>query len=688
MIQYYFAAEADLLYIGSIIILIFYVTGFFLIEKTQYKFRIYTGLYIHLFIMFFGMICLNLHDPRNDKNWYGHHIESPGKDGEKEENKETEILSDEYLIIRLNTELSERTSTYRAEANIYGTAQQRLTGKILIYFKKDSVIPEPGTGSIILIKKQPEKIPSNHNPGGFDFSRYNALKGIYHQVFLTASDCYITEKNDKNFLEGLILFLQKNVLNSIRSNVRKNEQGLAEALLIGYKEDLDRDLLQQYSNTGVVHVIAISGLHLALIYLLIEKFCSFFIKRKTLLKAVIILLGLWIFTLLAGASPSVVRSAVMFSMIVAGETFQKKSGILNSLFASAFLLLCYDPYWLWDLGFQLSYVAVLGLVLAAKPLYDLIYIHNKLLDQVWKICSVTLAAQLFTLPILLYHFHQFPVYFLFTNFICVPLSSLILICEIFLCVINFIEPIANFSGILISFFIRVMNTVVGFFNDLPFATIYPVQINALQAWMVTLIIGSLYFYFNSKNKYAFRILLVGVMIFSIEHINWKRRTANQSMIIVYNSGKNRAIDIISGNKTTFIADTNLLNRKLFKQYIEPTRNLYGVSSQEIIAYPILNYVITVEDKTISLFSMKIFPGKQNLLAEDRKYNIDRSSDFLIISRNSVGSLTDSSNYYYEAIIVDGTNSLKKIDEWNSAAARIPVKLHQTGKEGAFVKSFN
>lgn len=378
----------------------------------------------------------------------------------------------------------------------------------------------------------------------------------------------------------------------------------------------------------------------------------------------------------------------MFSMIVAGETFQKRSGILNSLFASAFLLLCYDPYWLWDLGFQLSYVAVLGLVLAAKPVYDLIYIHNKLLDQVWKMCSVTLAAQLFTLPILLFHFHQFPVYFLFTNFICVPLSSLILVCEIFLCVINFIGPIANLSGIFISFLIRVMNTVVGFFNDLPFATIYPIQINALQAWMVTLIIGSLYFYFSYKNKHAFWIMFFGMMIFSIEHINWKRRSANQSMIIVYNAGKNRGIDIISGSKSTFIADTILLNRKLFKQYIEPTRNLYGVSSQEIIIYPVSNMVIKVGDKTISLFNKKTYPEDQKHFAGNRQHVLKLSTDFSIISRNSLGSLTDSTIRNFGDLILDGTNSLKKIDEWNSVAAKVSAKLHQTGKEGAFVKSFN
>jgi hypothetical protein len=160
------------------------------------------------------------------------------------------------------------------------------------------------------------------------------------------------------------------------------------------------------------------------------------------------------------------------------------------------------------------------------------------------------------------------------------------------------------------------------------------------------------------------------------------------MIIVYNAGKNRAIDIISGNKTTFIADTNLLNQKLFKQYIEPTRNLYGIKNQEIIVYPVSNFVINAGDKTINLFNKKIFSGHQKFLAGDRPHLFIHSTHFSIISRNSLGNFTDSTIHNFGDLILDGTNSLKKIDEWNSAAARIPVQLHQTGKEGAFVKSFN
>jgi competence protein ComEC len=223
-------------------------------------------------------------------------------------------------------------------------------------------------------------------------------------------------------------------------------------LLIGYKDDLDKTLVQSYSNTGVVHVIAISGLHLGLIYWLLLKLFWPLQKRRDLkwLRPILIIAGLWLFSLLAGMQPSVIRSAVMFTCIVLGETWTRKSSIYNTLAFSAFLLLFINPYWLWDVGFQLSYIAVLSIVIFMQPIYNWFYIKNKALDFIWKLNAVTLAAQILTVPVSIYHFHQFPLSFMFTNFVAVPLSSLILLGEIVLCVVSFI-PIVAF--LLVKFFI-------------------------------------------------------------------------------------------------------------------------------------------------------------------------------------------------------------------------------------------
>src|SRR5262249_36907228 len=153
--------------------------------------------------------------------------------------------------------------------------------------------------------------------------------------------------------------------------------------------------------------------------------------------------GLWLFSLLAGAQASVLRSAVMFTCIVLGKNFSRSSSIYNTLAVSAFILLCYDPFWLWDVGFQLSYAAVLSIVIFVKPIYNWFYIRNKILDFIWKLNAVSIAAQLLTTPLSLYHFHQFPNYFLLSNFAVVPLSSIVVLGEIFLCSTLFFPVLAS-----------------------------------------------------------------------------------------------------------------------------------------------------------------------------------------------------------------------------------------------------
>src|SRR5678815_5428568 len=239
---------------------------------------------------------------------------------------------------------------------------------------------------------------------------------------------------------------------------------------------------RSYSNTGVVHVIAISGLHLGLIYWLLAWLFKPLQKRKfRWLRPIFILTGLWLFSLLAGAQPSVLRSAVMFTCFVLGDALDKRSSIFNSLALSALLLLCINPFWLWDVGFQLSYAAVLSIVIFMQPIYHWFYIKNKLLDLIWKLNAVTIAAQILTVPIGIYHFHQFPLNFLFTNFLAVPLSSLIILDEILLCIISFIPPVTALIGKSVSWLIWMMNTYIERIEMLPFSLWDGLQISIPQS---------------------------------------------------------------------------------------------------------------------------------------------------------------------------------------------------------------
>ena len=182
----------------------------------------------------------------------------------------------------------------------------------------------------------------------------------------------------------------------MRTNIKGDKElGLAEALLIGYKDDLDKTLVQSYSNTGVVHIIAISGLHLGLIYWLLNLLLKPLSKRKKWrwLRPIIAVSCLWFFSLLAGGISfhSSIRSHV-YLYCCRQIVFARKTSIYNTLAVSAFFLLCYNPYWLWDVGFQLSYSAVLSIIIFMQPIYNLFYIKNKFLDFIWKLNAVTLGC--------------------------------------------------------------------------------------------------------------------------------------------------------------------------------------------------------------------------------------------------------------------------------------------------------
>jgi ComEC/Rec2-related protein len=244
-----------------------------------------------------------------------------------------------------------------------------------------------------------QEIKNAGNPGGFDYKRYSLFQGITHQAFLKKEGLLSWIKRSNRYLAGILFPIRKKVLSVLRTNVPgEKELGLAEALLIGYKDDLDKNLVQSYTNRRCSyyrHFRIAPGTDILVICQLLKP-----LKRKKIskwLNPVIIISGLWLFSLLAGGQPSVLRSALMFSCIVLAGSLSRKTSIYNTLAFSAFVLLCINPYWLWDVGFQLSYVAVLSIMIFMKPIYNLFFIKNKILDFIWKLNAVSIAAQLLTL---------------------------------------------------------------------------------------------------------------------------------------------------------------------------------------------------------------------------------------------------------------------------------------------------
>src|SRR6188768_2651209 len=551
-----------LLCISSITTITFFFIPFF----ERYKLSALSGIAVIILFIALGGLLSWYKNIQHDENWFGKRY--------KNENA---------LIVTLIENPVEKTRSYKANASVDHIIQNdsciKTKGTIILYFKKDSTLSTLGYGSQLIITKPVQEIKNSGNPGGFNYKRYSLFQGITHQVFLKENEFEILPDTNKNFLQQFINASRANVLSILRKNIKgEKELGLAEALLIGYKDDLDKTLVQSYSNTGVVHVIAISGLHLGLIYWLLTWFFKPLQKRKLKwLRPIFILTGLWLFSLLAGAQPSVLRSAFMFTCIVLGDSFTRKSSIYNTLALSAVLLLCINPYWLWDVGFQLSYAAVLSIVIFMQPIYNLIYTKNKLLDLIWKLNAVTIAAQILTVPVGIYHFHQFPNYFLLTNFLAVPLSSLIVLGEILLCAVSFIPVIATFIGKILFWLIWLMNSYIERIEILPFSLWDGLQISILQTILLFGVAAGLGFWLMEKSKTGLKYALAALFGFVVLRTNSFIQANNQEQLIVYNVPQKRAIDLIDGRKYLFVGDSDLLSDDFIRNFhIKPSRVLHRI----------------------------------------------------------------------------------------------------------------
>jgi competence protein ComEC len=667
ILQWHLQMQLKLLWLilaaSAFIVAVFFLIPFF----ERYRLSFLNGISIALLFISLGALLAWHKDIRHQENWLGNKY-NPG-DG---------------LLVTLLEPPVEKTKSIKANASVdyilqNGTALET-SGTIILYFKKDSAINNLPYGTQVLFRKPLQEIKNSGNPGGFDYKRYSLFHGVTHQVYLKENEFEIVPGENKNRFNEFILSTRKKVLNILRTNIKsEKERGLAEALLIGYKDDLDKTLVQSYTNTGVVHVIAISGLHLGLIYWLLLQLLKPLQKRKRLkwLRPVLIIAGLWLFSLLAGAQPSVIRSAVMFTCIVLGETWTRKTSIFNTLAFSAFLLLCYNPYWLWDVGFQLSYAAVLSIAIFMQPIYNWFYIKNKALDFLWKLNAVTLAAQLLTLPVSICHFHQFPNYFLLTNFLAVPLSSLILLGEIALCVIAFIPLLATLLGKLLAWLIRLMNSYIERIELLPFSLFDGLQITILQAALLIAAVAGLGFWLMEKSKPGLKTGLVALLGFFVLRTFSFINADSQRKIIVYNVPQKQAIDFIDGRNYFFEGDADLLADDFIRNFhIKPSRVLHRTGpGTVVIRYRQADKLIEYNGKKILLLDTTVYFSPLQ-----EKLNVD----ILVISKNPriyFSKLVQT--FDIKQVVFDGSAASRKLKYWKKDCDSLRIPYHDVTEKGAF-----
>lgn len=635
----------------------------------QFRFRKLCGIFLHLLLFFLGMICVWQHDIRNSKNWIGNNLHDT-----------------DQVCIRIDEPPLERKNRIRLSGTVLGSIRERewtkVCGRIQVYLKKDSALPFPAWGEIWLICKKLQSIRNSGNPGAFNYSRYAGFRDTYHRVFLDSDDRFVVGYAAPGLLSSRLVAAREYILNVLRKNLGDagNSYGIAAALLLGYTEELDQDVLDSYTHTGVVHIIAVSGMHLGLIYLLLNRIFVFvpFLKNSRVLQSLLRIAGLWSFALLTGASASVCRAAVMFSVVELGSLSGKSASGLNALAASAFLLLVFHPFHLWDIGFQLSYLAVAGIMLFQQPLYRMMQLQNRLLDAIWKLSAVSMAAQLLTFPVCLFYFHQFPNLFLPANLLAVPLSAFAIYTGIALVLFGNLPVVAPALAWLTDSLIRLMNGWIALIDRSPLSVWE--QIPATVATTILLYsfiaAASAGLLLRRKREIKIAAVLLLLLVFVYRYDELIR--AKRQCVWIFNIGGQRAVEFIQGNRYRYRGDPAPMQEDAMNRFhIQPAH-----------ATLVLTDTLGTLQKPVDGFPLYVFGGKKILFLEHSwKFNMPDKKvtvDLVVLSKNMRMSIAQiDSAFAAKQYVADASNALWKTEQWKNACEELALPFHIVQEHGAF-----
>ncbi|MEZ5055382.1 MAG: ComEC/Rec2 family competence protein, partial [Chitinophagales bacterium] len=357
------------------------------------------------------------------------------------------------------TELKEKPKSYKTVLNIQKVYDSLHTaipsvGNLMLYIEKDSSLLPLEIGDEILIRLNYNKIKAPKNIAEFDYRTYLKHQSIYHQQYVAKHQLIVTQKNAGFLLKRLGFHISQYIRNILKTHIPKTENfALADGILLGNDDLIDRNLYDTFAQTGILHILSVSGLHVGIVYLLLQLLLGCIrnkSKQTKMVKFLIILVCIWMFTLITGASTACVRAAILFTLIHSGTLQKEHVNNINLLAGAALIQVVYNANVIYDIGFQLSYLAMLGLFIFYKPIYATLYFKSYVLDKVWQLWSASIAAQLLTLPLSIYYFGNFPTYFLIANLYAIPLSFVILWSCILLIPFCYIPILGIFWGKFIS----------------------------------------------------------------------------------------------------------------------------------------------------------------------------------------------------------------------------------------------
>jgi len=557
------------------------------------------------------------------------------------------------------------------------------SGKAMLNLPIDSHASTLTYGDLVVVNTTLLPIEPPKNPYEFDYGSYLANKHIHRQLRPKADRWYATGENTANGFTAFVLSIRQKALSILQTHLPEQEQfGVAAAMLLGHRAHLDAEVRQRYTLTGAMHVLAVSGMHVGLLFFMLGWVVlplQYF--KKPWVRLVLLLSIIWLYALLTGGSPSVLRASLMFSLFALGQTMLKKPNSLNILASSALILLLIEPRQLLDVGFQLSYLAVLGIIFFYRPLVNLWPIKHKVPRYFWQGTCVSIAAQVATLPLVLFYFHQMPLYALLANLGLLLLAPSVMVCGFALLVLNGVPWLGWAMGKLLWGLLWVLNEMLLLIASMPNAAwkaIYPTPLEVLAGLGLLLSVAV-----ALQMRWVRPMMAAGsfVLLFLLVNTSKVYHQKQQQALIVYQYPQHTAIAGIQGPSAYLWADSLALSdTAIMERSVYPYLHANGTQIPDIKVLPRqkTNQYFTIGSKRIAL------------LRDYNRRNLPKEKlvvDYLILANTPKLDMKVLDQVYNAGhIVFDGSNNVQTAQRWMQECKVLGLTCHNT-RTGAFINSW-
>jgi competence protein ComEC len=601
----------------------------------------------------------------------------------------------EILICLVNEPVKEGANSFKTELKVKSYLSDKIwhqsNQKILAYLEKDSLVKNLNYGDLIVIKAKLDEISNARNPGEFDYKKFLNRKQIHFRTYLNSENWQFIGANEGNPLFRFAYQVKQKTLDIYsRSGISGDEFGLLAALTLGTKDYLSEDIIEAYSSTGAMHILAVSGLHVGIIFFVLN-YVFYFFRRDPLLRivqAIALILAIWCFALITGLSPSVNRAATMITFVILGRLSRVKPSTYNSVAASAFILLFINPQSLYHVGFQLSYLAVLGILFFQPKLDKLYQPRNRIIRYMWGLTTVSMAAQIGTTAVSIYYFHQFPVYAFLANLIVIPGAFIIMVLAILLLVVSGIFPVAKIVAWVLSHFIYAMNRSTVMIESLPASSIYPISLNQAEVMLFYLAIVCIMVYLVTKNL-KMPVIAIGCLILAFVSRNYRYiENLGTKTFTVYNVARKSAFSVIKDGNFVLYADTAMINQKKSIHYLTSTiraKDFIKTFHLQKLAFHKRDtaYRLNLKKHIFEVDTIRFayLPGDYSRFISNEKLKVH----FLILSKNAPMDVVNIRKIVdFDLLIVDSSVSKWKQEILKRDCQQMAIPLYNVSESGAFV----